>query len=137
MDIYLNICRGLFEKDKKLFSFLIAIQVMRSSGAISESQWSFFLNRGGMYDESTLSSNPCDDFLSQDQWGALNLLALLPGMSEIPGLFDDKWKSWMECPRPDLEPVPSVESKLTNFQKLLVIRTLREDKIVASVTTLS
>jgi dynein heavy chain len=135
MDIYLNICRGLFEKDKKLFSFLIAIQVMRSSGAISESQWSFFLNRGGMYDEATLPSNPCDDFLSQDQWGALNLLAALPGMSEIPGIFDDNWKPWMECTRPDLESVPSIESKLTNFQKLLVIRTLREDKIVASVTT--
>jgi hypothetical protein len=28
-DVYTQVCQGLFEKDKKLFSFIIAVQIMR------------------------------------------------------------------------------------------------------------
>lgn len=45
--IYTNICRGLFERDKLIFSFLIATSIDRYSEVITASGWSIVL-RGAM-----------------------------------------------------------------------------------------
>lgn len=41
-NIYKNVSRGLFEKDKTLFSFLIATSINRNAKLISEDIWSVF-----------------------------------------------------------------------------------------------
>jgi dynein heavy chain len=46
---YVNICRGLFEKDKLLYSFLIASKIMLYDKRINPIEWNFFL-RGGSGD---------------------------------------------------------------------------------------
>ena len=51
MAFYNNICRGLFEKDKLLFSFLIASKIKQSVGEIRSHEWNFFL-RGGPVEPS-------------------------------------------------------------------------------------
>ena len=43
---YLNICRGLFEKDKLLYSFMIASKIKIYDHEINDTEWNFFL-RGG------------------------------------------------------------------------------------------
>lgn len=48
---FINICRGLFEKDKLLYAFLNASSILRRSGAISIDEWNFFL-RGSATDFS-------------------------------------------------------------------------------------
>lgn len=45
---YLNICRGLFEKDKLLYSFMIASKIQIYDGAINDLEWNFFLRGGTM-----------------------------------------------------------------------------------------
>lgn len=45
--IYTNICRGLFERDKLIFSFLIATSIDRYTEIIHSSGWSIVL-RGAM-----------------------------------------------------------------------------------------
>lgn len=46
---YLNICRGLFEKDKLLYSFLMAVNIQLEKKKINIREWSFFL-RGATTD---------------------------------------------------------------------------------------
>jgi len=41
-NIYKNVSRGLFEKDKVLFSFLIATSINRHAKLINEEIWSVF-----------------------------------------------------------------------------------------------
>jgi dynein heavy chain len=48
---YVNICRGLFEKDKLMYSFLNTTSIFRESGAISVEEWLFFI-RGSTTDYS-------------------------------------------------------------------------------------
>lgn len=48
---YKAICRGLFERDKLLYSFLNATSIMRRAGTISIEEWNFFL-RGSPTDFS-------------------------------------------------------------------------------------
>lgn len=40
---YVNICRGLFEKDKLLYSFLIASKILLYDKKINATEWNFFL----------------------------------------------------------------------------------------------
>lgn len=44
---YLNICRGLFEKDKLLYSFMISSKILLYDQLINDLEWNFFL-RGGL-----------------------------------------------------------------------------------------
>ena len=53
---YINICRGLFEKDKLLYSFLNASSILRRSGAIGIDEWNFFL-RGTPTDYSNFEKD--------------------------------------------------------------------------------
>jgi len=43
INFYKNICKGLFEKDKLLYSFLITMKIQLSEKKISISDWNFFL----------------------------------------------------------------------------------------------
>jgi len=45
--VYTNICRGLFERDKLIFSFLIGTSIKRNTGEITPVGWSLIL-RGAM-----------------------------------------------------------------------------------------
>jgi len=40
---YINICRGLFEKDKLLYSFMIASKIQLYDKLINDLEWNFFL----------------------------------------------------------------------------------------------
>lgn len=53
---FINICRGLFEKDKLLYAFLNASSILRRSGAINTDEWNFFL-RGSPTDFTAHKSN--------------------------------------------------------------------------------
>lgn len=53
---FVNICRGLFEKDKLLYAFLNSSSILRRSGAISIDEWNFFL-RGSSTDYSSLDKD--------------------------------------------------------------------------------
>lgn len=48
---FINICRGLFEKDKLLYSFLNLSSIVRRAGNINVDEWNFFL-RGSATDFS-------------------------------------------------------------------------------------
>ena len=52
---YENICRGLFEKDKLLYSFLNTSNILRRDAKISSEEWNYFL-RGTRTDYSDQNS---------------------------------------------------------------------------------
>lgn len=52
---YTNICRGLFEVDKLLYSFLNAASILRRGGEISLGEWNCYL-RGSPTDFSTFQN---------------------------------------------------------------------------------
>lgn len=61
---YINICRGLFEKDKLLFSFLIAANIKLEAKEINMREWNFF-TRGSLTDVQIPENDVQPPFLSE------------------------------------------------------------------------
>ena len=50
--IYTNVCRGLFEAHKLIFSFLIATSINKKQKLLSEALWSVFLRGAGVIEKN-------------------------------------------------------------------------------------
>ena len=77
--LYQNVCRSLFEKDKLLFSLLLATRLLEMKGELAISEWMFFLT-GGLYHEIHLLN-----LNSQRKFS--NFLSLLQMLVYIIGVF--------------------------------------------------
>ena len=43
MAAYTDVARGLFEKDKLIFSFVLCVDILRQRGNVTDPQWNFLL----------------------------------------------------------------------------------------------
>ena len=77
---YIIICRGLFEKDKLLYSFMISIQINLESKEINQREWSYFLR--GFPGELIIT-----DDLKYPAWCAEKTFRLILGLSKESTLF--------------------------------------------------
>ena len=69
--IYENICRGLFEKDKLLFSASICLQIKRQAKEISDIEWNLFLRGPGALDRTNQPPNPDPESIPALLWDVL------------------------------------------------------------------
>lgn len=69
--MYNNICRGLFERDKVLFSGLLCFSILRQRDEIDPLSWSFFLRGGGPVDRTNQRANPNPVRITEVQWDLL------------------------------------------------------------------
>jgi dynein heavy chain len=76
--IYVNVCRGLFEKDKLLYSFITAVNIELNAGYFSHKHWQLFLV-GVIPNQALLKKFPIPDGLkmrgcSEKVWANMVLL---------------------------------------------------------------
>ena len=87
---FVNICRGLFEKDKLLYAFLNASSILRRSGAIGIDEWNFYL-RGSTTDFSSYDKDV--DYISDAVfYKLLGLEETHYNFKDISQSFKDKGK---------------------------------------------
>lgn len=131
---YKNICRGLFEKDKLLFSFINAYEIFKHAKKIAEKEWIFF--KVGSYGELQDEEDK-PEYLTDALWSKIiNLSKLSYKLTELPeSLKDEKeaeiWKNLMDSDDPQNIKLPErLQDSITNFQKLLVYYTVSPEKLI-------
>lgn len=131
-NLYTNVCRSLFEKDKILFSFVLCTSIMIAEGQLHKNELSFLLT-GGVGLENPYP-NPATEWLSDKSWGEIcrvSQLQVFQGFSDSVKQNLRAWQHLYDSAEPHLEPFPAPwEEVLNNFHKLIVIRMFRPDKVV-------
>ncbi|KAK5645094.1 hypothetical protein RI129_006394 [Pyrocoelia pectoralis] len=135
-NLYTNVCRSLFEKDKLMFSFLLCVKIMLSKNKISEREYAFLITGG--VDVDNPIANPASNWLCAKSWNEICRLDGVPMFEGFRNFFNkhlSEWQAFYDSVEPQNSVLPGKWDKtLTSFQKLLIIRTLRPDKIPVSIS---
>ncbi|XP_053624487.1 dynein axonemal heavy chain 6 isoform X1 [Plodia interpunctella] len=141
LSVYRNVSRGLFERHKLVFSFLLNMAIYLDAGLVTPDQWNFIL-RGPAGTKVVPPKKPPIETLTDAIWLAANHLQetdpsfeglVADCLKKIPitlGSFSvDIHVNQQE------KGVPAINwnEKLTTFEKLMIIKSLKEEKLVFAI----
>lgn len=120
-----------------LYSFILCTTIQQANGEIPREEMNFFLS-GGLMLPVTSVDNPAHELLSEKSWDEIKRSSNLNPFENLPEDFmhgkASKWKSFADALNPEIEPLPQPwEKTLTDFQKLIVMRMIRPDKVIPKV----
>ncbi|XP_021567645.1 dynein heavy chain 10, axonemal [Carlito syrichta] len=137
-NIYNYGCTGLFEKHKLLFSFNMTIKIEQAEGRVPQEELDFFL-KGNISLEKSTRKKPCT-WLSDQGWEDIILLSeMFPDIfGQLPGDVESHqiiWQEWYDLDSLEQFPFPlGYDNSITPFQKLLMLRCFRVDRVYRAVT---
>ncbi|XP_044749962.1 dynein axonemal heavy chain 1-like [Coccinella septempunctata] len=132
--LFTNVCRSLFEKHKLHFAFLMCARILMDINKIDGHEWHHFLAGGSPIGTDR---NPCPEWLSSKSWNEILSLRVLPTFESFTNTFAVKkahYQMMFEAQEPQLQSLPEpFESQLSFFQRLLVLKCLRPDKVTNAI----
>lgn len=72
--VYTNISRGLFERHKLVYSFMLCVAIFQQKGEITGGQWNYLL-RGPVGTRGDLPKKPDYPMITDAMWQAVHYLA--------------------------------------------------------------
>ena len=137
---YRYINKGLYERDKLLFVFLVACKIMVTAGLLDMSEVQLFLRGGAALSIDSVRKKP--NWISNESW--LNVMAIseVPFFKSLPDSIvrnDAIWRRWYDDNEPERLPIPDLEASIKEnketgpWRRLLLIRSLRMDRTLLCV----
>ena len=136
--LYENVCRGLFEEHKLLFSFLLTVKILFGDNLIDPIEWRYFL--AGPSGDIDIVPNPTD-WLDELEW--VETYKQINGMSELPAFkgideyfieYHKRFRKVFDSQNAHEEPLPGEwNDKLNSFQKMIVLKCIRPDKMINAI----
>ncbi|KAM7393703.1 hypothetical protein PAMP_020556 [Pampus punctatissimus] len=160
LNSYINVSRGLFEQHKLIYSFMLCVEIMKQRGEISDAEWQHFLRAAASL-EKDYAEQPDVPWLSDFYWQTCceleDTLPCFKGISkEITrthihiklGRFQasinpENWEGYVsELPPLGESKEMKQESEIRGywnerlgaFQKLVLIKSFMEEKVVFAAT---
>eukprot|EP01065_Artemidia_motanka_P030559 TRINITY_DN365_c0_g2_i2.p1 TRINITY_DN365_c0_g2~~TRINITY_DN365_c0_g2_i2.p1 ORF type:complete len:4684 (+),score=1932.48 TRINITY_DN365_c0_g2_i2:111-14162(+) len=140
-NIFAFVSRGLFEAHKLIFSALLCFAVLRREDRIAGNQLTYLLR--GPKKQGTPKPEALDGWLPEAAWQAVQALKEVDGTQpryeqlETDLVESGRWKVWCELERPEHPEegrLPTDWKALSDFQKLLILRALRPDRLTVGLT---
>ena len=130
--VFMYTARGLFERDKIIFTAQMTFQVLLIANDINPIELDFLLRFPFVPNLTT----PVD-FMNNNSWGGIKAMS---NMDEFRNLDRDiegsakRWKKFVESEAPEKEKFPQEWKNKTSLQKLCMMRALRPDRMTYAVT---
>ncbi|XP_032736568.1 dynein heavy chain 6, axonemal isoform X2 [Lontra canadensis] len=156
---YVNVSRGLFEQHKLIYSFMLCVEIMRQQENLTDAEWNFFL-RGSAGLEKERPPRPDVPWLHPAMWFACcdleELFGIFEGLTQYIllhpisiriGSFETyinpaEWEGYSKMKAEEELMTQEKEIKshnswhpvLSSFQKLILIKCCKEEKVVFALT---
>lgn len=139
--IFKYVVRGLFSKHKLLYVLLMACKISMKAKDLDPSHFDALLKgSAGMQIEKVKPALP---WLKDKVWN--NIVAISEqsphAFKQLPEFIakadtkgDTGWKWYIECEAPERAVVPDINDKLSAFDKMLLVRAVREDRMMLAGT---
>ncbi len=123
--------RGLYEKDKMLYTLLTALKIDLQKGLIKPSEFQVLIKGGAALDLNSVEPK-AKKWITDMTWLNLVELSKLAHFSQILRQIsnnDKPWKTWFDADAPEEEQFPEgYSSILDTFKKLLLVRCFVPDR---------
>ncbi|XP_047128116.1 dynein axonemal heavy chain 8 isoform X1 [Hydra vulgaris] len=133
-EVYKFAVRGLYEKDKFMFTLLLSLKIDIGKGSVKTEEFSCFIKGGAALDLKSVQPKPYK-WISDMTWLNLVQLSKLPTFSGILDQVsrnESAWKSWLDKDNPEEHPIPDgYQTSLDTFKKLLLIRSWCPDRTLS------
>lgn len=144
MAVYTNISRGLFERHKSVFSFLLSVNINMQIGKITDDQWNFLL-RGlvGTTKKQITVEKPPVNALTEEIWKTVIYISeVFPKFKNLPEnctrriqiTLGDFVQDIQLDPQEKRTATVNWDSVLNPFEKLMLIRALKTEKLIFAIT---
>jgi dynein heavy chain len=140
ISFYEKISRGLFEKDKIVYAFLMLMNILLNDErreTISQREWNFFLRGASMTPDTSGFDLNWIDIAKYSKM--LSLKECHSTFYELESSFKNPkdipiWKEYMMADNPITVKLPdNIDNLLSDFNKLVLLKTMREEKLIFGV----
>jgi len=132
--IYLYIQRGLFERHKLVFSLMLTNKILVSAKVVKAENVNIFLKGGASLDINSVRKKP-KEWLPDSAWldaVALSSNSTFFDLQESIYRNDGLWRQWYDQEAPEQAKVPDYDDKINKFEKMCVVRAIRQDRTLIS-----
>ncbi|XP_071446254.1 dynein axonemal heavy chain 6 [Hetaerina americana] len=141
LSVYTNISRGLFEKHKLVFSFMLCVDILIDAGLLTVDYWNFLL-RGPMSVNPDAPKKPDIALLTDGMWNAVNFLEdnfppfedLRKNVGREITITVGNFTQIIHISESQSKSVVHWNERLNDFERLLILKALKEEKLVFAIT---
>ena len=129
--LYDQVCRSLFENHKLLFSFVMSISILQSMGKVDPGQWRFLI-AGQTEGDPVDVPQPPEQWITSRLWNSLCVVSTLPVCKGLAQDISDnigEWQKYFDDSAPHKCTLPGKWNDLGQFQKIMVLKCFRPDKV--------
>lgn len=122
------VAQALFERHKLIFACQLCFRVLAQAGELQMDFFEFLL-RGPM---EAGTDNPLSEWLDDKAWATLQTLKQFELYERLPDEIvgsAKRFRDWYELERPEEQPLPGDWKKMPEFNRLLIMRCLRPDRM--------
>ncbi|XP_022817840.1 dynein beta chain, ciliary-like [Spodoptera litura] len=124
--VFVYTSRGLFERDKLVFLFLITLQILQAEGKVDPVELDFLLKFAVAPEISPYA------WLSNQCWGGVVALSKMDAFENLDKDIEGaskRWQKYTEGEAPERDKLPGEWKNKTALQRLCIMRALRPDRM--------